>query len=527
MQERKPTRREFLTWIGITGVAGLLSACGLSAAGTGQTHVGAVDSSQRAQKASDPEDLVELALVATKDELQILPGGETPVLRYKGRVLRGDPDVLQELPGSYLGPVIRLRRGQRVRVHLANELDEETIVHWHGLHMPPEADGHPHLAIGPGETYTYDFPVIDRAGTYWYHPHPHGRTGPQVYRGLAGLLIVSDEEEERLGLPDGARDIPLVIQDRSFDRANRLSYIGGGRMDQMLGFLGDRILVNGQPDYRLSLAAGAYRLRLLNGSNSRVYKLAWDDGSPLTVIATDGGLLEKPLQRDYVTLAPGERVELRADFGADTGDGDKRLVSLPFAGEVMGGMMGAGLGSSVTLPQGAPLSVLSVEVHGSAAPSASLPAQLSRHESLELGQAVNRDRPRRIELEMQGMRWLINGRSFHMTDVAEDEIVRLGDVEVWEMSNQPGPMRMIHPMHIHNVQFKVIERQIAAAFRPGWETVSAGYVDEGWKDTVLLMPGETARVLMRFDHYAGLYLYHCHNLEHEDLGMMRNFLIEA
>ncbi len=229
---------------------------------------------------------VELALRAAPGEAQILPGPATPVWRFTGQVLKGPAETLQVIPNSYLGPVIRLRKGQKVRVRFSNALPESTIVHWHGLDVPSMMDGHPHLVIDQGKDYVYEFEVINRAGTYWYHPHPHTRTGPQVYRGLAGLLVISDEEEAALNLPSGTEEIVCVLQDRKFDARNRLTYVAGGMMDQMHGFLGDRMLVNGHERPSLSLATRAYRLRLLNGSNARIYKLMWSDGTPMTVIGS-------------------------------------------------------------------------------------------------------------------------------------------------------------------------------------------------------------------------------------------------
>jgi FtsP/CotA-like multicopper oxidase with cupredoxin domain len=175
-------------------------------------------------------------------------------------------------------------------------------------------DGHPRFIIPHGQSYVYEFEVLNRAGTYWYHPHHHDRTGPQVYNGLAGLQLVSDSTEAALGLPSGAQEIVCVLQDRTFDADNQLIYVSGGPMGSMSGFLGDRVLVNGQAQSSLSLGMRAYRFRLLNGSNSRVYKLAWDDGTPMTLIGTDGGLLERPLGRPHLTLAPGERADVILDL---------------------------------------------------------------------------------------------------------------------------------------------------------------------------------------------------------------------
>ena len=437
----------------------------------------------------------------------------------------GDPAGLINLQRTYLGPIIRAHTGQKVRIRFTNDIADETIVHWHGLHVPADMDGHPRFVIPKGDSYVYEFEVRNRAGTYWYHPHPHGLTGPQVYGGLAGLFLVSDDEEKDAGLPSGIYDIPLVIQDRAFDNDNQLIYISGHPMERMNGFLGDWIMVNGQPDFSLPVATRAYRMRLLNGSNSRIYKLAWQDGRPLTIIGTDGGLLEKPVQRRYVMLGPGERLELWADFSNYPAGSELFLVSLPFnAGAVGGGRMGRRImGPVAGLPNGAGFTILRVKVRRREKETLSLPQRLSTINRYRNTDAVNRDYPRKFHLVMRHMAWTINGRTFRMQEVANDEKVRLNTLELWEFINQGGGMGMMgsmdmpHPMHLHGMQFQVLER---GGVR------HEGYVDEGWKDTVLLMPGERVRLLVRFSDYPGLFLYHCHNLEHEDMGMMRNYLVE-
>ncbi|NOY99558.1 MAG: multicopper oxidase domain-containing protein [Chloroflexi bacterium] len=462
---------------------------------------------------------MEIALKAVPDEVSILSGKATRVWRYQAEVLNGPAETLRVIPGSYLGPIFNVKKGQTVRVHFKNELPEESIVHWHGLHVPVEADGHPRLAIDPGETYVYDFTVLDRAGTYWYHPHPHGRTGPQAYYGLAGLFLISDDEEAALGLPSGEYDVPIVIQDRLFDADNQLVYGGNGMMDQMMGFLGDRVLVNGQPDLVLPVATRPYRLRLHNGSNSRIYRLGWEDGTPLTVIATDGGLLEQPVRKEYVTLAPAQRLDLWVDFSERAVGDSVRLVNLPHAA-----------------PDGGTVfPIMTVNVERAESVSADLPERLSTIVWHDEAEAVNRNSPREFVLAMgRGMGWTINGRTFEMTATAKDEVVKLGDLEVWQFTNQMGGgmgmgggMALPHPMHVHGLQYQIIERQIDPAGRAAWDTLSGGFVDEGWHDTVLVMPGERVKVLLRFEDFTGLYLYHCHNLEHEDMGMMRNYLVEA
>ncbi|MAS35605.1 MAG: bilirubin oxidase [Anaerolineaceae bacterium] len=503
---------------------------------------------------------LEVRLRAVESEVSILPGSPTRVWVYQGEVIQGDTASLQAIPDSYLGPIFRVHQSQHVRIHFVNDLPEESIIHWHGLILPEAMDAHPHYAIAPGETYVYDFQVINRAGTYWYHPHPHGATATQVYNGLAGLFIVTDGEETAAGLPSDDYDIPLVFQDRSFDADNQLVYITGGMMTQMMtemmGFLGDNILINGKPEFELDVETRAYRLRLLNGSNFRILKLGWEDGTPLTVIGTDGGLLESPLERPYVTLSPGERVELWVDFSEHTVGSQLLLKSLPFTGVEMGGTMMGGMEmpETTTLPHGEKTTVLKVNVVQESTEALTLPERLSTIQRYALSDAVNADLPRTFEIAMLNEVWSLNGRSFEMDAVADDEIVQANTLEVWEFINvvnesETGAMdgghgghdmgnmnmgsgeiktedQMAHPMHIHGVQFQILERTVEDAFREGWETVSAGYVDEGWKDTVLLMPGERVKLLMRFGSDLGLYVFHCHNLEHEDLGLMRNYQVQ-
>ncbi|MEA3337340.1 MAG: multicopper oxidase family protein [Chloroflexota bacterium] len=479
----------------------------------------------------------EIALAAVAATIPIFSGQPTQVWTLQGEVLKGDSSALQPLPDTYLGPILRLNKGQRLRVHFTSQIPQETIVHWHGLHVPAEMDGHPRYVIRRGESYQYDFEVLNRAGTYWYHPHPHGITGPQVYAGMAGFFLVSDEGERAAGLPSGEFDIPLVIQDRMFDRNNQLVYLSNGMMDQMDGFLGDQILVNGQPDFTLPVATRPYRLRLLNGSNSRIYKLGWDNGSSFTVIGTDGGLLEKPLQRPYVTLAPAERVELWVDFSQRAVGSEVVLQSQPFiAPEGMTGGGGRGMmGRTPTaLPLGERYPIMTVRVESQSDERLALPERLSTIERLSPQDATQ---TRRVALRMQPPRgWTLNGRSFEMTAVARDERVRLGSSEIWEFVNEGGGMggmmgggmmTLPHPMHMHGEQFQVLDRQVNRGGRAAWESLSGGFVDEGWKDTVLVMPGERVKVIRRFDDFTGLFLYHCHNLEHEDMGMMRNFEVVA
>lgn len=553
------SRRRFLRYSGLGAAALGLAACtgaDLPVATPAGAPVAAV-------APATPASPLEFVLAPRRIETPILPGAATQALGYAAEVLQGDAGAVTAIPDSYLGPIVRVTRGQTVRVHVRNELDEPTNVHWHGLIVPAEADGQPGNLVAPGAEVEYTFEVRNRPGTYWFHPHPHGRTAEQAYQGLAGLIIVTDAEEAALGLPAGAQDIPLVLQDRRFDAGNQLVYIEpgmAGMMDAMMGILGDRILVNGRPDVTLPVTTQPYRLRLLNGSNARIYKLGWSDGAPLTVIATDGGLLETPVTAPYVMLSPGERVELWADFSDEQVGGEVKLVSLPFEGVEAGamGMMGM-MHAEPSLPNGAAFDIMTFAVTEAVAHTAMLPATLAPVATLAAAAAVNAAAPRSFIFAMDdAMNWTINGRTFEMDAVADDEKVRFGDTELWELVNlmaAPAPVAaggmavmdhsshadhgastpdpasaqatmrdfMAHPVHLHGVHFQVVDRQVDDAQRAGWETVSEGLIDQGWKDTVLVMPGERVRIAVRFDGYRGRYLFHCHNLEHEDSGMMRYF----
>lgn len=492
---------------------------------------------------------IHIELRAVPDQVAVRPGKPTRVWRYHSRLLRGEAGVLTASAGAYLGPIIRVRRGQRLRIDLVNELPESTIIHWHGLHVPEEMDGHPRFAIASGTRYAYEFTVVDRAGSYWFHPHPHGRTGKQVYAGLAGLLLVSDEEEAALGLPTGAQDLPLVIQDRNFDADNQFVYLGddadratrrgggmmgggmmgggmGSMMAGMMGVLGDQILVNGSTQPDREVERRAHRLRVLNASNTRTLKLAWSDHTPLTVIGTDGGLLRAPVQRDYLMLAPAERAELWVDFGRWAPGSEVALRSLAFDGGMnMGAMMGGGSG----LRDGAAFAVHSFRIGRGMAKDEKLPLQLSRIASPQPRLAVNFERPKVFDLTMGMMVWGINGASFDMLGASELETVKLDTQEIWEFRNDGRDsmmgMVMPHAMHVHGLQFQVIGRSVSRNHADEYDTIQAGLVDEGWKDTVLVMPGERVRILLRFADYPGLFLYHCHMLEHEDSGLMRNYRV--
>jgi FtsP/CotA-like multicopper oxidase with cupredoxin domain len=317
-----------------------------------------------------------------------------------------------------------------------------------------------------------------------------------------------------------------VLQDRKFDARNQLIYVAGGMMDQMHGFLGDRMLVNGKERPSLALATRAYRLRLLNGSNARIYKLMWSDGTPMTIIGTDGGLLEQAQERMYVTLAPAQRADVVLDLSRHAVGARLELRSAPFpATDVDASGMGMGGMSPGAVPNGAPLSLLAIQVARREASTFRLPSRLSTFDAS--WQHDGSGPARRITLSFQGGQWQLDGRTFDMMDAAADETVSPGSTQIWELANTPGMMgmQMAHPIHVHGRQFRVLGRQRESGSAADGKAVREGLADEGWKDTVLVMPGETVRIRVNFTRYPGLYLYHCHILEHEDMGMMRNFRV--
>ena len=482
-----------------------------------------------------------LKIRATAASFPILPGPKTPI---------PSPFLLYQTEHAgkaYQNPILRIESGSRFTASLDNALPEPTIIHWHGLHTPAAMDGHPASTIAPGGRYDYDFTVRNRGGTYWYHTHAHGLTAKQAYQGLASFFLVDDDDQRRLAkaldLRLGVTDLPLVIQDKQFDAQGKLRYQPNAQ-ESMMGWLGDVVLANLTPNAVQTVTPRTYRLRLLNGSNARIYRLAFVTGKkPLnfTVIGTDGGLIERPETVTQAFLAPGERLDVLFDAGQVKPGTDIFLKSLAFdpmenEGPAMPGDMPGMAGmdhgtghkapgmASPRLPLGVAFNVLKLSVTAGERVVAKLPATLSRVSAIPIQSATQR----KIELSMGNMRFLINGRTFVMDEIAFD--VKRGAVEVWSISNPA--LGMPHPMHIHGFSFQVLERlnsppQVSAAARFGkGRTVG----DLGWKDTVLVWPGETVRIAIDFSHdFPGsqTYLFHCHNLEHEDAGMMINFRVQG
>lgn len=492
-------RREFLRLVGI---------------GLASTVLPRFAVSQGRITPPNPELVEHIRITASPLQAQLFAGAPTDLWGYAGTVLAGRANMLKPFPGTSFGPAIYVQRNQWLKVDVVNNLPEETVIHWHGIHLPESEDGHPRYAVPAGGSYQNFFKVHNRAGTYWFHPHPDMKTATQVFKGCAGVLIVSDPEEQALDLPRGVCDVPIVIQDRRFNVGNQLVYNQGG----MSGFLGNKILINGQANYVHTCGTRCYRFRILNGSNSRIYKLAWEDNSPMTLIGTDGGLIAAPIDKPYITLAPGERVEIWKDMRDYAPGTLLKLKSLYFTG--------AGANAGQSPGQGATMDIMSLYVDYVAPESLVLPKVLSNPGFHSIEEAINMETPRHFPVSISDGKWVLNGAPYSLYEVAANEMVRLNTVELWEFSNILGMTPTAHPIHIHGPQFQVIKRTIEPDRATAWEGVRHGYTDEGWKDTFLLMPGETAFVLIKFSRYPGTFLYHCHNLEHEDMGMMRNFQID-
>ncbi len=408
-------------------------------------------------------------------------------------------------PNSLLGPSFRINRGDVMNVLLQNNLSEHTNIHWHGLKIPALMDGHPDQLASAGGTFRYQFTINQRAGLSWYHPHPHEMTGKQVFQGLAGMFIINDSEEAALSLPSGQYELPLVIQDKRIS-SNGITY-NPSMEEVMAGYMGESIIVNGIYSPYTEVATRYYRLRILNGSNARVYNLALSNNADLIIIGNDGGLLKNPVTVKEILVAPGERLDVLVNFSSSTIGTEIYLVSKEF-----------GNGGNAQGKQG--FKIMKFKVAVSSAITFTVPANLSAIIPIAAASAV-RTRVFEISNAMEHhgvpmnngmqMRHRINGKLFDSTRI--DETVAANTNEIWVFDNSNGDEP--HPMHLHGVFFQVLQRS------GGRGNLIAS--ENGWKDTVLVMPGETVKVLVPFENNTGKFVFHCHNLEHEDDGMMLQY----
>jgi spore coat protein A, manganese oxidase len=453
-----------------------------------------------------PEQLIPASTTAVADyyeitqqitKLRILPGLLTPAWTYNT---------------SFPGPTIVSRSGRRTVVRHRNALPVPVVVHLHGGHTPADHDGYPVDFILPtsGDAMAdgmarnsvvgqreYSYPMNQRAATLWYHDHRMGYTGMAVWRGLAGFHLIHDDEEDALPLPRGRRDVPLMITDRAFAADGSFRYpaaeSGGVTADYMNGVLGDVILVNGAPWPVLDTDPARYRLRLLNASNARRYRLQLDPqpsgGSALVQIASDSGLLTRPVSHDFVDLAPAERVEVVVDFSRYHHGTQVRLVNR--------------LGTETTAE------VMRFDVVGADRSDDSIiPATLCNVQPRLNPQHAVATRTFLFRQGRNGV-WTINDRPYQPGRPLARP--KLGTTEIWRFITE-----FRHPVHVHLNPMRVLSRNNRAP----------GQFDIGWKDTIDIRPAEAVEVLTRFTDYTGSYLVHCHNLEHEDMAMMADFVTQ-
>lgn len=461
-----------------------------------------------------------------------------------------NPTKLWGYEGSYPGPTIVVNRNEKIKVKWENHLPVNkhllpvdtsilsdpdmpkvrTVVHLHGANVAADSDGYPEAWFTKNFEKTghhfkkkvYEYTNKQQATTLWYHDHSMGTTRLNVYAGLAGIYIIHDPHEKSLNLPKGKYDIPLVIQDKTFNEDGSLSYPAQPQNPAptlpnpsiVPGFLGDTILVNGKVWPYLEVEPRKYRFRLLNASNSRIYnlKLSAGEGQPvpsLIQIGTDGGLLETPVVLSQLLIAPSERAEIIIDFKKFAGKNILLTNSqAPVDSETTGQIMQFRVRKSCEKPD-----------------NSRLPSRLNSINPIKESDAVKtRDMTIRVLQDDVGRpKFTLNGKLF---DDAVTEKPIQDSIEQWNIINSGLG---IHPVHVHLVQFQLLNRQAfnTALFNNTGELeftaapVEPDPNERGWKDTVKAFPGFVTRIIMRFQDHSGLYVWHCHILEHEDYEMMR------
>ncbi len=399
----------------------------------------------------------------------------------------GRQGFLYAYNGTVPGPLLEVSAGDTLRVQFRNSLPEETNLHFHGLHAPPSGNAdNSFLMVGPGETRVYqiEVPANHPSGTFWIHPHIHGKTARQVSRGLAMPLVVRGglEQIPEIGM---APEVSLVIQDFNLDAAGYPVEPQG--MSAMQGRQGGLVTTNGGLNPTIPIAPGGLvRLHLLNASSSKFYTLVLE-GHPLLQVASSGGALPTLRQLDRLSLAPGERAQVLVS-GVQR-PGSYRLTAL-------GGNMGSPA-ATLTYTESA---VAATALPEQLVPVHTLPPP-ERVRSFVLGESMSRGMGMGRTAAMSGTQFTINGLAFDPARV--DTTVKLGDVEDWEFIN---PSMMAHPMHIHTNPFQLVD--------------GSGNAEAAWRDIAVAPAGGRVRVRMQFLDYPGKTFYHCHILDHEDLGMM-------
>ncbi|MBN3765896.1 multicopper oxidase family protein [Burkholderia sp. Ac-20365] len=451
-----------------------------------------------ANESSEPG-IFRATLVAQPVRRQLMPGHSTALWLYG--------DAAQ---GPIVGPLIDVKEGDTVEIRFVNHLPQPSTIHWHGLPVPPDQDGNPTNPVAPGASHVYRFTLPPgSAGTYWYHPHPHMMSAEQVFRGLAGPIVVRAADDPLAAFPERH----LFFSDLKL--ASDGSVAPNDMMDWMNGREGQFVLVNGARRPRIDVAQDE-RWRLWNGCNARYLSVSLG-GKTFTQVGTDGGLLDKP--RDGLTvllLAPGERAEIIVRGGAQASTAiltaaayDRRKMTMT-EGQSLPADPAKPLADVHFAPNATARAVPPALRPNTPLLAAADSADKAPHKSVVFTEAMDMTAMHRPGAMMSalppGMQFMINGASFDPKRIALTS--KRGEVEVWSIENRTD---MDHPFHLHGTQFQVIGRERGGVSTP--EPYLA------WRDTVNVQPGETVRIAT-VQHDAGERMFHCHILEHEDLGMM-------
>ena len=470
------------------------------------------------------------------------------------------PTRLWGYEGQYPGPIFEAFRGQAIEVHWENHLPLKhifevdtsihgamppapavrTVPHLHGSRTTSYSDGLPETWFTPGSSVRYEYPNEQRAATLWYHDHALGITRLNVHAGLSGFYLLRDEEELSMSLPSGRHEVPLVLQDRTLDDQGQLVYaptqddgtkVPGGKWGPQ--FFGELPVVNGAVYPLLEVEPRRYRLRVLNAANTRFFNLYLNLAKrptdipalvPFYQIGSDGGLLANPVELEKVLLAPAERADLIVDFSGLAGK------TLTLSNDAAAPYPGWGMLRAIHPPLYELMQFrVSLPVSGTGtAFSMPPPAAVPRMDPAQ--SAVTRDfvLSDRMDAQGQSLRMLINGKGY---DEPVTELPKLGSMETWRFINTTDDS---HPMHLHLVQFQILERQgfdYGAFLQGKVELVGRprppAANEAGWKDTAIVNPRDVLTILVRFEGYTGRYVYHCHVVEHEDNDMMRPFEVVA
>lgn len=416
----------------------------------------------------------------------------------------------------FLGVTLRASKGDRVHIHVNNNINQPTTLHWHGMKLPAKEDGGPHQSINPGGSWLSKFNIIQDASTLWYHSHQLHKTAEQVYHGLAGMFIIDDDKAKKLNLPIdyGIDDFPVILQDKDFKKNAAFAYITSMR-DRMMGKQGEVVLVNGIVNPVLKAKKSLIRFRILNASNAKTYYLSFDDYRKFSIIGSDGGLLERSQITHEFRLAPAERVEILVDVF----DGGMPILRHKAKRNKSSGM-GMGMGM-MNMMSGSDKDINIFQINASQAikSNRTIPNNLVKHNNPKISDVV-KERKMVLKVSM-GPQMMFGGNVFSINDKTMDfnridEVVKANSTEIWSIENHSV---MAHPFHIHDVQFKIL-------YRSGNRNIKGHEL--GFKDVVMVNPNEQVKVIMKFPKFSDVkapYMYHCHILEHEDAGMMGQFTV--